>query len=135
VSLPALPPSDQRLQRRPGAKGGVFAFAPTVVADPTVPHALVVNLGQQLEVVTNGVLRSIEHRVMTNSAMARTSVALFVAPTEDCLVGPAEKFLSQENPPCYRTLKFHEFKRTYNVVKLGSSINQRTNLRNMQKEI
>jgi len=106
-----------------------------VVADPTVPHALVVNLGQQLEVVTNGVLRSIEHRVMTNSAMARTSVALFVAPTEDCLVGPAEKFLSQENPPCYRTLKFHEFKRTYNVVKLGSSINQRTNLRNTQKEI
>jgi hypothetical protein len=30
VSLPALPPADQRLQRRPRAKGGVFAFAPTV---------------------------------------------------------------------------------------------------------
>jgi hypothetical protein len=29
VSLPALSPSDQRLQRRPRAKGGVFAFAPT----------------------------------------------------------------------------------------------------------
>jgi hypothetical protein len=30
VSLPVLSPSDQRLQRRPRAKGGVFAFAPTV---------------------------------------------------------------------------------------------------------
>jgi hypothetical protein len=30
VSLPALSLSDQRLQRRPRAKGGVSAFAPTV---------------------------------------------------------------------------------------------------------
>jgi hypothetical protein len=29
VSLPVLSPSDQRLQRRPRAKGGVFAFTPT----------------------------------------------------------------------------------------------------------
>jgi hypothetical protein len=29
VSLPVLSPSDQRLQRRPRARGGVFAFAPT----------------------------------------------------------------------------------------------------------
>jgi len=29
VSLPVLSPLDQRLQRRPRAKGGVFAFAPT----------------------------------------------------------------------------------------------------------
>jgi hypothetical protein len=32
VSLPVLSPSDQRLQRRPRAKGGVFAFAPTNVS-------------------------------------------------------------------------------------------------------
>jgi hypothetical protein len=30
VSLPVLSPSDQRLRRRPRAKGGVFAFAPTL---------------------------------------------------------------------------------------------------------
>jgi hypothetical protein len=30
VSLPDLSLSDQRLRRRPRAKGGVFAFAPTV---------------------------------------------------------------------------------------------------------
>jgi 2'-deoxymugineic-acid 2'-dioxygenase/mugineic-acid 3-dioxygenase len=99
-----------------------------------VPRAFVVNFGQQLEVVTNGVLKSVEHRVMTNSALARTSVAMFIAPTEDCVIGPAEEFLGEENPPCYRTLRFRDFKRIYNVVKLGSSINLRTNLRNIQKE-
>jgi hypothetical protein len=32
VSLPVvLSPLDQRLQRRPRAKGGVFAFAPTII--------------------------------------------------------------------------------------------------------
>jgi hypothetical protein len=30
VSLSVLSPSDQRLQRRPRAKGGVFVFAPTI---------------------------------------------------------------------------------------------------------
>jgi 2'-deoxymugineic-acid 2'-dioxygenase/mugineic-acid 3-dioxygenase len=59
---------------------------------------------------------------------------MFIAPTEDCVIGPAEEFLSEENPPCYRTLRFRDFKRIYNVVKLGSSINLRTNLRNIQKE-
>jgi hypothetical protein len=33
VSLPVLPLSDQRLQRRLRAKGGVFAFAPTNGSD------------------------------------------------------------------------------------------------------
>nr|TKW29046.1 hypothetical protein SEVIR_3G369700v2 [Setaria viridis] len=57
-----------------------------------VPHAFIVNFGQQLEVVTNGMLKSIEHRVMTNSALARTSVAMSIAPTENCVIGPAEEF-------------------------------------------
>ncbi|KAG2629575.1 hypothetical protein PVAP13_3KG259800 [Panicum virgatum] len=75
-------------------------------------------------------LKSVEHRVMTNSALARTYVLMFIAPIEDCLIGPAEEFLSEENPPCYRTLRFCDFKRNYNVVKMGSSLN----LRNIQKE-
>jgi hypothetical protein len=39
VSLPVLSSSDQRLQRRPRAKGGVFAFAPTVpIWTPPPPY-------------------------------------------------------------------------------------------------
>uniref|UniRef100_A0A0A9F169 IDS3 n=1 Tax=Arundo donax TaxID=35708 RepID=A0A0A9F169_ARUDO len=66
-----------------------------------VPDAFVVNFGQQLEVVTNGMLKSVEHRAMTNSALARTSVATFIMPTEESLIGPAEGFLGEDNPPCY----------------------------------
>ncbi|XP_062201764.1 2'-deoxymugineic-acid 2'-dioxygenase-like isoform X1 [Phragmites australis] len=100
-----------------------------------VPNSFVVNFGLQLEVVTNGMLKSIEHRVTTNMAVARTTVATCIMPAADCLIGPAEEFLSEDNPPLYRTLTFRDFKRIYNVVKLGSSLNLTTNLKNVQKEI
>ncbi|CAL4897987.1 unnamed protein product [Urochloa decumbens] len=99
-----------------------------------VPNAFVVNFGCQLEVVTNGLLKSIEHRVVTNLGVARTTVATFIMPTADCLIGPAVEFLSEDNPPCYRTLTFSEFNRIYSVVKLGSSLNLTTNLKKVQKE-
>ncbi|RLM99922.1 hypothetical protein C2845_PM06G29740 [Panicum miliaceum] len=92
-----------------------------------LPHAFIVNFGQQLEVVTNGMLRSIEH--CCNDQLS------IVTDIGDCLIGPTEEFLSEDNPPCYRTLTFHDFKRMYNVVKLGESLNLTTNLKNIQKEM
>ncbi|KAF8661117.1 hypothetical protein HU200_057223 [Digitaria exilis] len=100
-----------------------------------IPGTFVVNFGCQLEVVTNGMLKSIEHRAMTNSEQPRTSVATFIMPSGDCLIGPAEDFIDENNPPLYRSLTFAEFKRTYNVVKLGASLNLTTNLQKAQKEI
>ncbi|KAL6643984.1 hypothetical protein ACP70R_018750 [Stipagrostis hirtigluma subsp. patula] len=64
-------------------------------------------------------LKSIEHRVVTNSKMARTPMAVFIEPTADCLIGPAKEFLSEDNQPCYRTHRFQDFMHIYNVVKLG----------------
>lgn len=88
-----------------------------------------------MQVVTNGTLKSIEHRVMTNLGVARTTVATFIMPTTDCLIGPAAEFLSDDNPPAYRTMTFGEFKRIYSVVKLGLSLNLTTNLKDVQKQV
>ncbi|KAL6842187.1 hypothetical protein ACP4OV_028166 [Aristida adscensionis] len=98
-----------------------------------VPNALIIVFGLQLEVVTNGLLKSNEHRVMANSVKPRTSVAMFIEPTVDCLIGPAEEFVSEENPPYYRTLTFGDFKRIYSIVKLSSSLNLTTNIKNNQQ--
>ncbi|CAN6340041.1 unnamed protein product [Urochloa humidicola] len=99
-----------------------------------MPASFVVNFGLQLEVVTNGMLKSVEHRAVTNSAAPRMSVATFIVPADDCVIGPAEEFVGEGNPPCYRTVRFRDFKRMYNVVNLGSSLNQITNLKNNQKK-
>lgn len=81
-----------------------------------VPNAFVVNFGHQLEIATNGLLKSIEHRAMANSAMARTSVATFIMPAMDTLVGPAEELVGEDNPPRYRAVTFREFMRVYKTV-------------------
>ena len=86
------------------------------------------------QVVTNGMLRSVEHRAATNSAAARMSVATFIVPADDCVIGPAEEFVGEGRPPCYCTLRFADFKRMHNVVNLGSSLNQITNLMGNQKD-
>nr|CAB3466013.1 unnamed protein product [Digitaria exilis] len=103
-----------------------------------IPGAFVINFGSQLEVVTNGMLKSIEHRVMTTSSEHRGHRR------PHCLIGPAEEFVDGDNPPRYRSLTFAEFKRAFpfpflfphNVGKLGPSLNLTTNdLQKAQKEI
>ncbi|TVU11135.1 hypothetical protein EJB05_44701, partial [Eragrostis curvula] len=100
----------------------------------SVPNAFIVNFGLQLEVVTNGILKSIEHRVVTNS-VSRLSIGTFIHPTENCLIGPADEFLTEDNLPLYRAMTFGDFKRIYNVIKLDSSLNLTTNLRDIQENI
>lgn len=83
-----------------------------------------------IQVLTNGFLKAVPHRVITNSTKPRVSVATFLSPALDCVVGPAEEFVSEDNPPRYRSLTFGEFKRMHHVVHLGSSINQVMNIQN-----
>nr|BAA00946.1 ids-2 [Hordeum vulgare subsp. vulgare] len=88
-----------------------------------------------MQVVTNGYLKAVQHRAATNFAEPRLSVASFIVPADDCVVGPAEEFVSEDNPPRYRTLTVGEFKRKHNVVNLDSSINQIININNNEKGI
>ncbi|CAO2144761.1 unnamed protein product [Urochloa humidicola] len=48
---------------------------------------------------------------------------------------PGEEFVSEDNPPRYSTMTVGEFKRTHNVVSLGSSINQVIDLKNNQMKM
>ncbi|XP_076905251.1 hyoscyamine 6-dioxygenase-like [Bidens hawaiensis] len=73
-----------------------------------VPHAFVVNIGHQLHVISNGKLRSAEHRVVTNSREARTSIVNFINPCRDTIVKPA-KSMSGTDAPLFRPYKYKDF--------------------------
>lgn len=105
-----------------------------VDVDP-LPNAFIVNFGLPLEVVTNGMLKSIEHRVVTNETMARTSLGTFITPTKDCIISPAEEFLSQENPPRYRAVTYREFNHIHSIAKFGLSSVRTTNLKNTEETV
>ncbi|KAJ0970555.1 hypothetical protein J5N97_018514 [Dioscorea zingiberensis] len=53
-----------------------------------LPGAFVVNVGDLLEILSNGKYRSIEHRAVTNTERERMSVAAFHSPSTDATLGP-----------------------------------------------
>ncbi|KAK1356696.1 hyoscyamine 6-dioxygenase-like [Heracleum sosnowskyi] len=74
-----------------------------------MPNAFVVNIGNQLEIFSNGMLKSVEHRVVTNSSEARLSIAAFINPSPDCIVEPAQALVTELNPARYKPTSYKEF--------------------------
>jgi aminocyclopropanecarboxylate oxidase len=63
---------------------------------PPMRHAIVVNIGDQLEVITNGRYKSAVHRVLTRTDGNRMSIASFYNPGADAVIFPAPKLPAEE---------------------------------------
>ncbi|CAH9101510.1 unnamed protein product, partial [Cuscuta epithymum] len=66
-----------------------------------VNQALIVNIGDQIQVLTNAIYKSVEHRAIVNSNKERVSLAYFYSPRGDLVIQPAKEFVSPENPALY----------------------------------
>ncbi|KAL6865371.1 hypothetical protein ACP4OV_016522 [Aristida adscensionis] len=80
-----------------------------VTVDP-LPDAFIVNVGDQIQVLTNATYRSVEHRVMVNAGEERLSVALFYNPKSDLPLAPMPELVSPERPPLYKPMTFDEYR-------------------------
>uniref|UniRef100_A0A0D9ZTQ4 Fe2OG dioxygenase domain-containing protein n=1 Tax=Oryza glumipatula TaxID=40148 RepID=A0A0D9ZTQ4_9ORYZ len=80
-----------------------------VTVDP-VPDAFIVNVGDQIQVVTNALYRSVEHRVVVNAAEERLSIATFYNPRSDLPVAPLPELVSPERPPLYSPMTFDDYR-------------------------
>lgn len=72
---------------------------------PTIPEALFINIGDQVEIMSNGMFKSPVHRVVTNTEKERISVAVFCVPELDKEIGPVNGLLSENRPRLYKTMK------------------------------
>ncbi|KAK9120668.1 hypothetical protein Syun_018285 [Stephania yunnanensis] len=61
-----------------------------------IPGAFIINIGDMLEIWSNGKYKSIEHRVVVNPDRERLSVAAFHAPNEDSIIGPLRDLVKKE---------------------------------------
>lgn len=67
-----------------------------------------------MQVISNGGMRSGEHRVVTNTRVVRTSLATFVMPEMGCTVAPAPELVGDGKPePLYRPYSYDEFLSVY----------------------
>ncbi|MQM21137.1 hypothetical protein Taro_054173 [Colocasia esculenta] len=85
---------------------------------PPVAGALVINLGDLMQLITNDRFKSVEHRVLANRDGSRVSVAcFFTTHLYSCssarLYGPMKELLSEDNPPRYRETLASDFTRYY----------------------
>ncbi|XP_061376322.1 flavonol synthase/flavanone 3-hydroxylase-like [Gastrolobium bilobum] len=79
-----------------------------VRVNPT-PNAYIINLGDIMQVWTNGAYESIEHRVILNPEKARLSYPFFLKPAHYTMVEPFEELTNEQNPPKYKAYSFGKF--------------------------
>ncbi|XP_060186123.1 1-aminocyclopropane-1-carboxylate oxidase homolog 1-like [Lycium barbarum] len=88
-----------------------------------VTGALVINLGDLLQLLSNDKFKSAEHRVLANHIGPRISVACFFTTylqPFDKLYGPIKELLSNENPPLYKETTVRNYVSHYNSKGLGA---------------
>ncbi|KAG9146244.1 hypothetical protein Leryth_007946 [Lithospermum erythrorhizon] len=62
------------------------------------------------QVLSNAIYKSVEHRVIVNSAKERVSLAYFYNPKSDLLIQPLKELVSPEKPPLYAAMTFDEYR-------------------------
>ncbi|XP_057756487.1 flavanone 3-dioxygenase 3-like [Arachis stenosperma] len=81
-------------------------------AVPLVEGGLVVQLGDQMEVLSNGVYKSVIHRATVNVDKKRFSIVSLHSFAMDKKIGPAKELVDDNHhqlPKCYNEFSFREF--------------------------
>ncbi|XP_039022886.1 protein SRG1-like isoform X2 [Hibiscus syriacus] len=73
------------------------------------PDAFIVNVGDMLEIISNGRYRSIEHRGTVHPEKERLSFATFFGLRYDGELGPAPSLVSEQSPAKFMKVKVQEF--------------------------
>ncbi|TMW82056.1 hypothetical protein EJD97_006933 [Solanum chilense] len=80
---------------------------------PYLPDAFVVNIGDILEIFSNGIYKSIEHRSVVSSKKERILVATFQSPRLDGILGPSSSLVTPQNSPKFKKIGVTEFYRGF----------------------
>ncbi|KAE8730766.1 Thebaine 6-O-demethylase [Hibiscus syriacus] len=67
-------------------------------------NAFIVNIGDIMEIVSNGIYPTIQHRATVNSVKERLSIATVYSPRLDGDVCPAPSLISPQNQPLFRRI-------------------------------
>ncbi|KAI4998490.1 hypothetical protein ZWY2020_053832 [Hordeum vulgare] len=76
---------------------------------PVVPHTLLVIIGDQTEIMSNGFFKSPVHRVVTNAEKERLSVALDYSVDHEREIEPSPQLIDEKRPALYRKVKVKDY--------------------------
>ncbi|KAF8370278.1 hypothetical protein HHK36_031684 [Tetracentron sinense] len=72
---------------------------------PIIPDALFVNVGDQVQIMSNGIFKSPVHRVVTNSERERITLAVFYMPQKEKEIGPEDGLIDEKRPRLFKKVK------------------------------
>ncbi|ERN02423.1 hypothetical protein AMTRI_Chr03g141920 [Amborella trichopoda] len=91
------------------------------VAVPSDPHSFYINVGDSLEVLTNGKFRSVRHRVVANSQKSRVSMVYFGSPSLSARVAPLACLLKEGEKRKYKGFTWSEYKKAAYASRLADN--------------
>ncbi|KAA0061143.1 protein DMR6-LIKE OXYGENASE 2-like [Cucumis melo var. makuwa] len=76
-----------------------------------IPNSLIINVGDQLEILSNGKYKSVLHRAKVNDKATRISIGMAVGPSHETVVGPAPQLINEHtnNPPMFKSIKYKDY--------------------------
>ncbi|XP_021624634.1 2-oxoglutarate-dependent dioxygenase 19 [Manihot esculenta] len=75
-----------------------------------IPNSILVNIGDHLEILSNGKYRSVLHRAAVNNKVTRISIAIAHGPSLDTVVSPAPELLeSEKKAAAYTGIKYKDY--------------------------
>ncbi|MCL7031135.1 hypothetical protein MKW94_004995 [Papaver nudicaule] len=83
-----------------------------------LPDAFIVNVGDVLEIMTNGIYRSVDHRAAVNSTKERLSLATFHDPKPESEIGPISSLITPQTPALFKRGGFENLAKEYLSKKL-----------------
>ncbi|XP_011071218.1 protein DMR6-LIKE OXYGENASE 1-like [Sesamum indicum] len=81
--------------------------------DPVSPqNSILVNVDDQLQILSNGRYKSVKHRAVLNSERERMSIIVVNGPSGEAVVGPATPLVQKDGRPLYRSMRYVEYVET-----------------------
>ncbi|XP_017979609.1 PREDICTED: feruloyl CoA ortho-hydroxylase 1 [Theobroma cacao] len=80
---------------------------------PPLPGALVINIGDTLQILSNGKYKSAEHRVRTTSTKSRVSIPIFTTPKPSAKTAPLPQLVEKGGVARYRELVFGDYMKNF----------------------
>ena len=68
-----------------------------------------INVGDALQIMSNGLYKSVEHRVVANGSNNRISVPIFVNPRPQDVIGPLPEMLATGEKAIYKQLLYSDY--------------------------
>ncbi|KAL2490208.1 2-oxoglutarate (2OG) and Fe(II)-dependent oxygenase superfamily protein [Abeliophyllum distichum] len=74
-----------------------------------IPRTFIVNIGDQIQVLSNDRYKSVLHRAVVNCYTERISIPTFYCPSPEAVIAPASELIDEDHPCQYRSFTYSEY--------------------------